>query len=147
MSHPQPTLESILREEDEIQAQYRQALHKAAPFIHKVCEATRMIDGATARWSAANSAMWIYVSVANALEIAGVRRILASYGFRLNQCDAVTEYPEYRYQTHDMHMPGVPGRLIVKFDFPGIEGATCGYVQTGTKTVPVYELKCEEAAS
>ncbi len=92
-----------------------------------------------------NFGAWVHIDIRTIDEAAVVRRAIAALGYRLDRND---EYPDHGYFTIEHTKEGVPGRLFLAVQLPIVEGdgATCRYVQTGEKTVPVYELKCEGAA-
>ncbi len=92
-----------------------------------------------------NFAAWVHIGIRTMADAALVRRAIADLGYRIAGHD---EHPERGYFTVEHIKDGVMGRLILSVQLPieADEGATCRYVQTGTKTVPVMELRCEGAA-
>lgn len=96
-------------------------------------------------YAAVNNAVWIYLRVTSIDQVVQARRHMAAHGMHLND-DGVRDYPDNSRQTHGLSHGDF--RIIVDFTFPTrVEpNQTCAYVQTGTKTVPTYELRCSEGA-
>ncbi len=90
--------------------------------------------------------VWIELYATDVADVLAVRRWLAARGYRLTHHGT---YPDDRRETHSLHWRDGAGKLtrgiILNVHFPTEEGAACRYVEVGTKTVPVYELRCEKA--
>ncbi|HET9685110.1 MAG TPA: hypothetical protein VFP15_13480 [Gemmatimonadaceae bacterium] len=82
--------------------------------------------------------VWINVRTKTMTPVVALRRWLASRGYHINS--PLQSYP------NDFRQVFCLGRITLNVRFPGGEGATCRFVQTGTKTVPTYELRCDGGA-
>ncbi len=106
-------------------------------------EAIAAMHGGKARPDACNVAAWIDITITDMDQVASIRRALVDAGWRMNY---KSERADERYFTIHHAKDGVHGIIILCVSACGGEGVTCRYVQTGTKTVPVMELRCEGAA-
>jgi len=67
-------------------------------------------------------------------DVIPILRELRKRGYKIKKHD---DYPELHARTYYL------GKIIVRVFLAGPEAnATCKFVQTGTKEVPVYEIKC-----
>jgi hypothetical protein len=97
--------------------------------------------------SESNHAVWILMDeVTDMAAVVVARRAIARHGYTMDR-DGHTDYPDDHRFTVDHSREGIGGRLLLSVRFKAPDqatGATCRYVKTGEKTVPVYELQCQD---
>ena len=98
------------------------------------------------RMNTASPGAWVDVDVRTMDDVAALRRAFRDAGWRLFSHH---EYPDERRQTFVMTHGFIDRMATLNVQFPADEaaGASCRYVQTGTKVVPVYELRCGDAVT
>lgn len=90
-----------------------------------------------------NNGAWLWGTFTSMEQVVLLRKQLALSGWHLIH-GGQSDHPDHGYFTLDLHKEGVPGSLYLRCAMPdeNAQGATCRYVKTGEKTVPVYELQC-----
>lgn len=77
---------------------------------------------------------WIEAPVKSYADIIAIRREIARHGYAFL---GTTPYPSENREAHSY------ANIMLHARFPYDGPAACRYVQTGTKVVPTYELKCD----
>ncbi len=88
--------------------------------------------------------VWINVWMRSMDEVIALRRHMAAIGYHLR--GKVQDYPDDRRQVHVLGCADMFGEIVLNVRAAQDEGATCRYVEVGTKVVPVYRLECSEVA-
>lgn len=77
----------------------------------------------------------LHMHATSMVDVVALRRYLAQRGYHVQ---TVQKYPDEQREVHRL------GAIDLYISF-ATEGASCRYVAVGTKTVPVYELRCDDA--
>lgn len=133
-----PEIARLFTQLDEIRERWTTLIPHAI-VAQEICDQfAESIPGIAIGCTYCGDQVWIEAPVKSYADIIAIRREVADRGYRFN---GKTEYPSENRETHSYD------NIIVHATFPHSGPSVCRYVQTGTKTVPTYELKCDDGGA